>query len=265
MKEMLVKIAEHKKLELRQKRDKRSLLSFKDEEYFAKPCQSLVNNLQRPEANGILAEFKHRSPSKPKINLGANLEEILDIYAASNVSAFSILTDEHFFGGQDAYITRARNRYTDVPILRKEFIIDRYQLYESKALGADVILLIAELLSKEKIEELSHEAQEIGLEILLEMHDQRHVDKLSPHISVIGVNNRDLETFVIDYNRSSKLLPLLDAQKPKIAESGLSDPDVLAALYKAGFRGFLIGEYFMKQAHLSTYLPDFIDRYMRKR
>ncbi len=265
MKEMLNKIVAHKELEIADRVRRKPLSMLRDDAHYHRACISLRSRISAEDATGIIAEFKHRSPSRPNINIAADLLTILECYAQSDVSAFSILTDEHFFGGKDDYVSQARKEFTEIPILRKEFIINPYQIHEAKTLGADAILLIAEILDVHQIDEFCHEAAELSMEILIELHSEKHIDKISDKAHLIGINNRDLDTFQIDYDRSIRMIEDLPSGKVKIAESGLSDPETLIRLYNAGFYGFLIGETFMKQTDLSDYLPRFIEHYMSGR
>ena len=201
--------------------------------------------------SGIIAEFKRRSPSKGWIKQEARPEEIVPSYLAAGASALSILTDEKFFGGSLKDIRTARP-LVDVPIIRKDFIIDEYQLYQAKIVGADAVLLIAAALKQEKCQELAEQAHELGLEVLLEIHSAEEL----PYM--IGINNRNLGTFFTDVENSFRLAGQLPQDAVLVSESGISDPEVVKRLRTAGFRGFLIGETFMKTPQPGETLQNFL-------
>lgn len=204
---------------------------------------------------GIIAEFKRKSPSKGWIHPDAVPEEVVPAYAAAGAAALSILTDETYFGGSLDFIRRVRP-LVNIPILRKDFIIDPVQLVEASQAGADAVLLIAACLSRSDCAALTAEAHRLGLEVLLEIHDRTELDYITPEIDVVGVNNRHLGSFVTDVQTSFDLAPELHGLF--ISESGISDPATVRALRAEGFRGFLMGENFMKQpdpgAALATFL-----------
>ncbi len=234
---------------------------------------------------GIIAEFKRKSPSKGWIHADARPEAVVPAYAAAGAAALSILTDESYFGGSLDYIRQVRP-LVDLPILRKDFIIDPYQLYQAAEAGADAVLLIAACLSRADCAALTAEAHRLGLEVLLEIHDAAELDYVSPEVDVVGVNNRHLGSFVTDVQTSFDLAPLLPqradrnyfsdkfAEKPIsappsttpppatgpvfVSESGIGDPETVRKLRAAGFRGFLMGEHFMKNPDPGAVLADFI-------
>jgi len=195
---------------------------------------------------GIIAEFKRRSPSKPEISSKAVVENIIPDYQSHGAAGISILTNEVYFGGKMDDILQARG-LTTLPILRKEFIVDEYQILEAKYLGANAILLIASILSKSDIKRLTTLAHALELEVLLELHSTCEVDKIDPLVNVIGINNRDLTTFKTDYTHSIDIYPELPKEKVLISESGINHADQMKSLIDCGFNGFLIGEYFMKK------------------
>ena len=203
--------------------------------------------------SGIIAEFKRRSPSKGWIKQEARPEEIV----AAGASALSILTDEKFFGGSLKDIRTARP-LVDVPIIRKDFIIDEYQLYQAKIVGADAVLLIAAALKQEKCQELAEQAHELGLEVLLEIHSAEELPYINSKIDMIGINNRNLGTFFTDVENSFRLAGQLPQDAVLVSESGISDPEVVKRLRTAGFRGFLIGETFMKTPQPGETLQNFL-------
>lgn len=228
---------------------------------FARPTLSLCEYLADPERTGIIAEFKRRSPSKGLINGDADVVDVTTAYAAS-ASGISVLTDKDFFGGDAADLEAARIQ--SVPILRKDFMIDEYQVYEAKAMGADLILLIAACLSPEQVMMLGTLAKGLGMEVLLEVHDETELGHICDMVDLVGVNNRNLKTFQVDINTSLELIRKIPAGKPAIAESGISDIDTIVTLRQAGFSGFLIGENFMKQANPSIAFTDFVNQLKAK-
>ena len=203
--------------------------------------------------SGIIAEFKRRSPSKGWIKQEARPEEIVPSYVAAGASALSILTDEKFFGGSLKDIRTARP-LVDVPIIRKDFIIDEYQLYQAKIVGADAVLLIAAALKQEKCQDLAEQAHELGLEI----HSAEELPYINSKIDMIGINNRNLGTFFTDVENSFRLAGQLPQDAVLVSESGISDPEVVKRLRTAGFRGFLIGETFMKTPQPGETLQNFL-------
>jgi len=193
----------------------------------------------------VIAEFKRKSPSKGTINNIADLYDTITGYTRAGVNAISVITDNPSFGGSLCDLQDA-SLFTSLPLLRKDFIIDEYQVLETKAFGASAILLIASTLRAEEIKNLTLLAHEIGLDVLFEIHDEKDMDKWCPEIKIIGVNNRNLETFRIDIDNSLKLLKLIPAECIKVAESGITEPKIIFELYRSGFNAFLIGEAFMK-------------------
>lgn len=208
-------------------------------------------------ASGIIAEFKRRSPSKGWIKQEACPENIVPSYEAAGASALSILTDEHFFGGSLKDIRQARP-LVNIPILRKDFIIDEYQLYQARLVGADAVLLIAAALEREKCSELAEKAHALGLEVLLEIHSAEELSYIDDKTDMIGINNRNLGTFFTDVENSFRLAGQLPKNAVLVSESGISRPEVVKRLRDAGFRGFLIGETFMKTPQPGEALRNFI-------
>jgi indole-3-glycerol phosphate synthase len=194
---------------------------------------------------GIIAEFKRKSPSLGWIREEARPEDIVPKYAANGATALSILTDEPYFGGQSEYITRVRP-LVNIPILRKDFTIDEYQIFEAKTLGADAILLIAACLGKDECRQLTNTARELNLDVLLEIHEERELDYLTDHVSVVGVNNRNLHLFKTDLTTSFRLSATIPEEFVKISESGLKKTEDIRLLRAAGYNGFLTGERLMK-------------------
>ena len=214
------------------------------------PTSRSMKQALASSASGIIAEFKRRSPSKGWIKEEACPEEIVPSYAAAGASALSILTDEKFFGGSLKDIRTARP-LVEIPILRKDFIIDEYQLYQAKIVGADAVLLIAAALEPEK-------AHELGLEVLLEIHSSEELIYIDKKIDMVGINNRNLGTFFTDVENSFRLAGQLPQDAVLVSESGISDPEIVNRLRAAGFRGFLIGETFMKTQQPGETLQNFL-------
>lgn len=208
--------------------------------------------------SGIIAEFKRRSPSKGWIKEEGKADEIPLSYQEHGAAALSILTDEQYFGGKDDFIRIARHAGVHIPILYKNFIIDEYQLFQARLCGASAVLLIAADLSKEECRSLLSTAHGLGLEVLLEMHSEEELEYAEMEPDMCGINNRNLGTFITDVQNSFRLAELLPKDSVKVSESGISNPDTVKALRLAGFRGFLIGETFMKTSDPGKALKDFI-------
>jgi len=225
------------------------------------PVHSLRKALSESRT-GIIAEFKRKSPSKGWIHPDAVPEEVVPAYAAAGAAALSVLTDADYFGGSLDFIRRVRP-LVDIPILRKDFIIDARQLREARGAGADAVLLIAACLSRGECAALLAEAHRLGLEVLLEVHGEEELEYITPEVDVVGVNNRHLGTFVTDVETSFAMAPLLRARVgegvPFISESGISDPSTVRKLREEGFSGFLMGENFMKRPVPGAALAEFID------
>ncbi len=262
---ILDKIVAYKQTEVLQSKDLRPIGLLEKSAFFNRSCNSYVDVLKNKSASGIIAEFKRKSPSRSDINLDADFKIVTGGYVNAGASAISILTDEHFFGGNNTILANVRQDHIHIPILRKDFIIDEYQIIEAKSIGADIILLICEILSKDKIRNFARLANSLGMEVLLEMHTEDQIEKINKYVSFVGVNNRDLKTFKVDYERSKDLFDQLPAEVPKIAESGLSEVDTCVMLYTHGFRGFLIGEQFMKQEDPGLAAQSFIADFLSKR
>lgn len=210
-------------------------------------------------SSGIIAEFKRRSPSKGWINENAEVSTIVPGYQAAGASALSILTDEKFFGGT-LKDTRNVRPLVDIPIIRKDFIVDEYQLYQAKIIGADAVLLIAAVLTEDQCAELTDKSHSLGLEVLLEIHSERELSYINSKVDMIGINNRNLGSFHTDVNNSFALAAQLPADALLVSESGISDPATVQKLRAAGFRGFLIGENFMKENNPPQALKNFINQ-----
>lgn len=222
----------------------------------SRPAISMKRQLKE-SSSGIIAEFKRRSPSKGWIKEDADADIIPADYEAAGATALSILTDSPFFGGSLEDIRTARPT-VGLPILRKDFIIDEYQLYQAKAVNADAILLIAAALTRQECRALTQKAHELHLEVLLELHSENELDYIDSDIDMIGVNNRHLGTFRTDVKNSFRMAEMLPSGLPKVSESGISQPETVRRLREAGFRGFLIGEAFMKSENPAKALDTFI-------
>jgi indole-3-glycerol phosphate synthase len=252
----LTTIVEDIKKEVAYKKMRTPVFQLKESIFFQRKPTSLKEALNKENSLGIIAEFKRKSPSKGIINNNISLQEAILTYE-QYASGISVLTNEPHFGAQKTDFTEAR-RCTALPLLRKDFIIDEYQVYEAKSMGADVILLIAACLSFQQINELSALSKELGMEVLLEIHEESELPTISGNVDIIGINNRNLKTFEVSVNTSLQLIKLLPKGATVISESGISNTDTIAQLKKEGFKGFLIGEYFMKQANHKEAFSNFI-------
>lgn len=213
--------------------------------YFNRKCASLMKNILKPDKSGIITEIKKKSPALGAINPEINVENLAAAYTRAGASALSVLTDTMFFGGCSGDLISAREN-TSCPILRKDFVIDEYQILEAKSIGADVILLIAAILTKEEIAQFTDLAHKLGMEAILEIHAEKELEKVCDKVDVIGVNNRNLETMQIDITTSKTMAKLIPSGFIKISESGIEDPNTVLELRKYGYDGFLIGSHFMK-------------------
>ncbi len=225
--------------------------------FFEKETMSLANELKNSKT-GIIAEFKRRSPSKSVINDTATVEDVAFGYETAGVCGMSVLTDEIYFGGTlDDLLTAREN--CNLPLLRKEFVIDEYQIIEAKAFGADVVLLIAAILTREEIKQFSELAKQLQLDVLLEVHNEKEMHKsIMPSLDMIGVNNRNLKTFEVNLDTSKKLSQLIPDKFVKVSESGISSVEAVKELKPYGYQGFLIGENFMKTNNPGASAKQFI-------
>jgi indole-3-glycerol phosphate synthase len=218
---------------------------------------SMKNALMKSDT-GIIAEFKRKSPSKGWINEAATADKVPISYQENGAAAISILTDSHYFGGSNVYVRTAIASKVRIPVLYKNFIIDEYQIYQAKICGASAILLIAACLTKEQCRQFIAKAHELELEVLLEMHNEEETEYAELEPDMYGINNRNLGTFETDVNNSFQLIERLPAEGVKVSESGISDPDTIRQLRACGYKGFLIGETFMKEADPGLALKNFI-------
>ncbi|HEY0668518.1 MAG TPA: indole-3-glycerol phosphate synthase TrpC [Sphingobacteriaceae bacterium] len=251
-------IVKKKKEEIEIAKAGNSVMHLEESEYFYHKTNSLRDFILDPERTGIIAEFKRRSPSKGIINNIASVGTVTKGYADAGASALSVLTDNSFFGGSNRDLTEARKKNI-LPVLRKDFMLDEYQIIEAKALGADVILLIAAILPPERVKQLAKLAKTVGLNVLLEVHNREELDRsLCDELDAVGVNNRNLADFSVSLDHSYELVNLIPDQFLKISESGISDPQTIKELKKAGFNGFLIGENFMKETDPVKAMQEFV-------
>lgn len=262
MKDILEEIIAWKQIEVEmQKKDMSPDILYRKVEDIMTDSTSQVRSMSHAllhSPSGIIAEFKRKSPSKGWIKEEGKAEVIPARYAKNGAAALSILTDEKYFGGKMDFIRAARPE-VEIPILRKDFIIDEYQLFQARVIGADAVLLIAAGLKKTDCKSLAKTAHDLGLETLLEVHTESELDYIGEHIDMVGVNNRHLGTFHTDVENSYKLAAHLPSEYVRVSESGISSPRTVAELRKAGFRGFLIGETFMKEENPEEALRNFIN------
>ena len=241
---ILDKIVNDKKLEVYSKKKILPVSFLEKSPLFTRKTGSLSESLKR--GSGVIAEFKRRSPSKNIINHSSSVVDVVTKYQEAGVSGISVLTDAKYFGGSLEDLILARNA-VEIPILRKEFIIDVYQIFEAKAFGADTILLIAAILDRDQIKDFSKKAKELGMDVLLEIHNQEELlNSNLEFVDLVGINNRNLKTFEVSLETSINLSGLIPKDKVKISESGISSVEAIQMLKKYDFKGFLIGENFMK-------------------
>jgi len=262
----LVKMNILDKIVLRKKEEvaaAKALVSVQDLEnsaHFKRTPYSFKEFLLAEDRTGIIAEFKRRSPSKGLINGVADVAKVTQAYSAAGASALSVLTDVDFFGGKtdDILAARAANH---IPILRKDFMIDEYQILEAKAWGADIILLIASILTPQQINDFGKFAKDLGLNVLLEVHNLEELERsICPNLDAIGVNNRNLGDFTVDIQTSFDLVNKIPNEFLKISESAISNPQTIKDLKAAGFNGFLIGENFMKTDNPGVAIKEFVEQ-----
>lgn len=254
---ILDQIVAHKHQEIQLKKSIIKVKQLEASTLFDRETISLSHKLKQSNS-GIIAEFKRKSPSKSLINDTLNVFDAAEIYEASGVCGMSVLTDTKFFGGSldDLILARAS---CQIPLLRKEFILDPYQIIEAKAHGADVILLIAAILSPSQIKDYAQLAHQLQLEVLLEVHNEAELHAcLTSHIDMVGVNNRNLKTFEVNLETSRKLSALIPDDFIKVSESGISDITSIKSLQTYGFQGFLIGENFMKSDNIAHTTQNFV-------
>lgn len=259
MSTILDKIIEAKKKEVAKIKGEVPVKKLVESPNFKRSPLSLKKSLLEVGSTGIIAEFKRQSPSKGIINDKADILEVTNGYLDANVAAQSILTDTAFFGGTMVDLMKARSINEVKPILRKDFIVDGFQIVEAKAIGADVILLIAACLTKEELKNYGQLATDLGMDVLYEIHTQEELDKIdNPDGKIIGINNRNLKTFKVDLEHSIQLAAKIPDSCVKVSESGISDPKIIMGLKQYGFQGFLIGENFMKTDNPGQACKEFV-------
>ncbi len=260
MRDILHFIVEHKRQEVAGRKFNSTLKTLENSVHFARPTVSLRDTLVRSDHAGIIAEFKRMSPSKGVIHATASVEGTTTGYVRAGASALSILTDSEFFGGSSADLEAARAGNT-CPILRKDFIVDEYQVIEAKSIGADVILLIAAILDPPTLKIYCSLAHSLGLEVLMEVHDEEDCRRHdAARVDMIGVNNRNLKTFEVNLETSRRLSDILPSESVWVSESGIDSPEAIVHLTQLGFRGFLVGQAFMEKPVPEEAAATFIGR-----
>ena len=257
MKDVLSEIIDAKRREVEQQKAKLPLRTIIDEIKTAEFNTLSFKDALTDSTSGIIAEFKRRSPSKGWINEGADVSEITQSYQKNGAAALSVLTDTEFFGGSLRDLDFATGK-TTIPVLRKEFIVDEYQIYQSKMFNASAILLIAAAITSQECKQFTDLAHSLEMDVLLELHDERELDYILPQHNIIGINNRNLGSFVTDVQKSFNMIPFLPKEAVLVSESGISNPELVKELRNAGYRGFLIGENFMKTENPGASLGEFI-------
>jgi len=259
---ILEEIIEYKREEVKSKKSKIKISELEKRELFSRSVLPLKDSLLDKSRTGIIAEFKRRSPSKGIINPDVDVLEVTKGYTEHGASCLSVLTDEHFFGGSDEDLIKAR--VNGIPILRKDFVIDEYQLIEARSIGADVILLIAACLTVAEVKRLANFAKNLGLEVLLELHAEEELEHICDETDFIGINNRNLKTFDVDIEKSLRMAERIPFPKFKIAESGISSVNDILLFKQHGFQGFLIGENFMKVTNPTIAFAEFVKQLKSK-
>jgi indole-3-glycerol phosphate synthase len=255
---ILDKIVISKKQEVAADKAGTSYKELELSEFFNRQPYSFRDFLLDSTKTGIIAEFKRKSPSKGIINDQVTVEEVTQGYAAAGASALSVLTDTPFFMGESTDLIKAR-KANEIPLLRKDFIVDEFQIFQAKAWGADIILLIAAILTPQEIKNFAGIAKSLGLNVLLEVHNLEELERsLDTNLDAVGVNNRNLADFSVAVEHSFNLFPHIPDQFLKISESAISHPDTIIKLREAGFNGFLIGENFMKESNPGSAMRNFV-------
>lgn len=257
--DILEQIINHKRIEVKERSELYPIKLLERSIFYQAQPVSLAKYIQRSDLWGIIAEFKRKSPSKGIINEYAKPENICLRYMRAGASALSVLTDSKYFGGNNEDLTNAR-KYNYCPILRKDFIVNEYQIFEARSIGSDAILLIAEVLTDKELKEFSSLAHSLGMEVLFEVHDTESISKLPADARIIGINSRNLKDFSVDQEHTINLLKHLPKSAIKIAESGVDSPEMLIKLKSEGFDGFLIGERFMRDPNPGKACELFISR-----
>ena len=242
---ILDKIVQQKLAEVAVQKEQTPIFQLMETENFKRKCYSAKESISKQGASGVIAEFKRQSPSKGVINGTAKPADVVNDYEEAGASMVSVLTDEKFFGAKASDFASARETL-NIPLLRKEFIVDSYQIYQSKAMGADVILLIAAILTPQRCKDFAFIAKDLGMEVLLELHDDAELEHVNKYVDLVGINNRNLKDFSVDTERSIRLAKRLPEDMIRVAESGLDSPEVVKDMRENGFQAFLMGEHFMK-------------------
>jgi indole-3-glycerol phosphate synthase len=258
MRTILDTIVEHKRMEVLKRKARKPLDQLKQKPFYKREPLNPLLLFSETEPN-IIAEYKRRSPSRGVISQSIDPFPVVQSYMKAGAKASSILTDRDFFGGSFRDLENVKSRLENFPLLRKDFMIDPYQLHEAKAYGADMILLIASILEKSAVTEMVSIADSLGLSVLLEVHSEEEIEKWVPGIKMVGVNNRDLKDFSVDIQRSVALFSKLPAETFRISESGLKEPEDVRMLFNIGFRGFLMGERFMAVGDPGGALSEFMN------
>ena len=257
MENILEQIIAHKRREVSARKVARPVQRLYAAPHFNRPVNNFTDNIRDKAKSGIIAEFKRKSPSKGMLNIHADVDTVTSGYVHYGASALSVLTDEDFFcGGAHDLLMARKNK--DIPVLRKDFIIDEYQVAEARAMGADAVLLIASVLSPRAVMRLARYARDLQLQVLLEVHEPEELDCLCPEIDAVGVNNRNLRTFTTDLQHSIDMAARLPAELLKVSESGIRTAADVDRLRAAGFEGFLIGSLFMKEPEPHQVFADFV-------
>jgi indole-3-glycerol phosphate synthase len=257
---ILDQIIEYKRKEVSDRKELYPVKLLEQSIFFSSPTVSLKKYVQREDKTGIIAEFKRKSPSKGMINAYAPVERTTIGYMQAGASALSVLTDKNFFGGSNEDLSLVR-KYNFCPIIRKDFTVEEYQILEAKSIGADAILLIAAVLDPKESKVLASFAHSLGLEVLLEVHDEKELkDNLEVDADLIGVNNRNLKTFEVSIEISKRLAPMIPNHVVKVSESGISVPETIVELRKYGYEGFLMGENFMKHSQPEVSAMEFMEQ-----
>jgi len=256
MNDILTQIVTNKRSEIAELKKATKISEFEAATYFERKGKSLKARLTK--APGIITEFKRKSPSEQDIHLDARVQTVVRGYEKAGAAGISVLTDNTFFGGNLEDLESAR-QVTDLPILRKDFVLDEIQIFQAKAHGADVVLLIAEILEKEQVQAFAQLASDINLEVLLEVHSEEQLEKLADTVDMVGVNNRNLETFEVDVQQSIALAKEIPNKFIKVSESGFDHPDQVMRVHNAGYQGFLIGSHFMRESSPSEAAKTFIE------
>jgi indole-3-glycerol phosphate synthase len=255
---ILEMIIAHKKSEVKNMKMAVSVSDLEKTSFFHRETISMKKYLLDESRVGIIAEFKRKSPSKGIIHENADVVEITSAFAANGASALSVLTDEKFFGGTAQDLKAAR--INQIPILRKDFVIDEYQIAEARSIGADSVLLIAACLTPHQVKTLAKFARSLQLEVLLELHAEEELAHICEETEMVGINNRNLKTFKVDIQHSLKMAEKIPSEKIKVAESGISSIENINMFREHGFRGFLIGENFMKEKNPGFAFASFVNK-----